>query len=154
MAKKKKMLNTIQYKKKSGSTTLELDLSRFEKQYQDAQYALDNMVMTHMTPYMPHQTGAFIDVTKAQSAALEGTGKVVAAAPPYGRFLYEGKVMVDEVTRSPWARPGAKKVVTDRNLNYDNRHHPEVTDHWFDKAKEKHVDNWVRVVKEIAGGKK
>lgn len=151
---KKKMLNTIHYKKKSGSTTLELDLSRFEKQYQDAQFALDSMVMTGMQPYMPHQTGAFINVTKAQSAALAGSGKVVAAAPPMGRFLYEGKVMVDPETNSPWARPGAKKVVTDRDLNYNDNHNPEVTDHWFDKAKEKHGDNWVKVVKGIAGSGK
>ena len=103
MPKKVKMINKTHYKKKSGSTTLEIDLSRFEKQYQDAQYALDSMVMTSMQPYMPHQTGTFINVTKAQSAALAGSGRVVAAAPPMGRFLYEGKKMVDEKTgRGPF----------------------------------------------------
>ena len=151
---KKKMLNTIHYKKKSGSTTLELDLSRFEKQYQDAQFALDSMVMTDMKPFMPMETGAFYNVTTAKSAALAGSGKVVAAAPPMGRFLYEGKVMVDPETNSPWARPGAKKVVTDKDLNYSKNRNPNATDHWFDKAKEKHGDNWVKVVKGIAGGGK
>lgn len=124
-------------------------MSRFEKQFQDAQYALDSMVMTDMVPYMPHQTGTFINVTKAMSEALAGSGRVVAAAPPMGRFLYEGKVMVDEQTGSPWARPGAKKIVTDRELTYSN---PKATPHWFDTAKEKYCDNWVKVVKNIAGG--
>ena len=64
-------------------------------------------------------------------------------------ILYEGKVMVDEQTGSPWARPGAKKVVTDRDLKYSN---PKATPHWFDTAKENHGESWVREVKKIAGG--
>ena len=150
---KKKMLSKIRYnysKHSNGSDVeLEVNLSRFERQYQKAQYALDSMVMTSMVPYMPHQTGTFINVTKAQSASLAGSGLVVAASPPMGRFLYEGKVMVDPVTNSPWARPGAKKVVTDKDLKYSN---PKATPHWFDTAKEKHGESWVRAVKKIAGG--
>lgn len=150
---KKKMLSKIRYnysKHSNGSDVeLEVNLSRFERQYEKAQYALDSMVMTSMVPYMPHQTGTFINVTKAQSAALAGSGLVVAAAPPMGRFLYEGKLMVDPVTNSPWARPGAKKIVTDKDLKYSN---PKATPHWFDTAKEKHGESWVRAVKKIAGG--
>lgn len=150
---KRKMISKIRYNYskhgKGSDVELEVDLSRFEKQYQKAQYALDSMVMTSMVPYMPHQTGTFINVTKAQSAALAGSGLVVAAAPPMGRFLYEGKLMVDPVTNSPWARPGAKKIVTDKDLKYSN---PKATPHWFDTAKEKHGESWVRAVKKIAGG--
>lgn len=166
MPKRVKMLKKTHYKMKSGNTTLELDLSRFEKQFQDAQYALDSMVMTDMVPYMPHQTGTFINVTKAMSEALAGSGRVVAAAPPMGRFLYEGKKMVDSQTgKGPmkipcgpggefvWRyREGAKLKPTNQPLNYDKNHNPEVTDHWFDTAKEKYCDNWVKVVKNIAGG--
>jgi hypothetical protein len=87
------------------------------------------------------------------SAAIAGSGTVIAAAPPMGRFLYEGKVMVDPETNSPWARPGAKKILTDKNLNYDTSHNPNVTDHWFDIAKKNHGISWVKAVKNIAGGK-
>lgn len=155
---KRKMIAHVRYnyrKEDAGrNATIELDvdLSRFEKQYGKAQYALDGMVMTGMVPYMPHQTGTFINVTKAMSAAIAGSGTVVAAAPPMGRFLYEGKVMVDEQTGSPWARPGAKKIVTEKELDYFKGHHPEVTDHWFDTAKDKHGKSWIRAVKQIAGG--
>lgn len=153
MAKKRKMIAKIKYNYsthgKDSDIELDVDLSRFEKQYGKAQYALDSMIMTSMQPYMPHRTGTFINVTKAMSAAIAGSGTVVAAAPPMGRFLYEGKVMVDEQTGSPWARPGAKKVVTDRDLKYSN---PKATPHWFDTAKENHGDSWVRAVKKIAGG--
>ena len=158
MAKKRKMIAKIKYnyrKEDAGrDTTIELDvdLSRFEKQYGKAQYALDSMVMTSMQPYMPHRTGTFINVTKAMSAAIAGSGTVVAAAPPMGRFLYEGKVMVDPETGSPWARPGAKKIVTDKSLNYDTSHNPNVTDHWFETAKKNHGKSWIKAVKKEAGG--
>ena len=103
----------------------------------DAQFWLDSQIMTDMVPLMPHQTGTFINVTRARSAALAGSGKVVAAAPPMGRFLYEGKVMVDPETGSPWARAGAKKIVTDRSLKYSN---PSAVPHWFEAAKKTHLN--------------
>lgn len=153
MAKKRKMLTKVKfnYSEKGNGKNIEVkvDLSRFEKQYGDAQFALDSAVMKDMTPYMPKRTGTFINVTKAMSAAIAGSGTVIAAAPPMGRFLYEGKVMVDEKTGSPWARAGAKKVVTDRDLKYSN---PKATPHWFDTAKKNHGESWVREVKKIAGG--
>ena len=155
---KKKMIAQVKYhyaKEDAGrNATIELDvdLTRFNKQYGEAQKKLDQMVMTSMQPYMPMRTGTFINVTKAMSTAIAGSGTVIAAAPPFGRFLYEGKVMVDPATNSPWARPGAKKIATNKDLEYDKGAHPKVTDHWFDTAKENHGDSWVRAVKKIAGG--
>lgn len=153
---KRKMISKIRYNYsahgKGQDIELDVDLSRFEKQYEEGQFALDSMVMTSMQPYMPHRTGTFINVTKSMSAAIAGSGTVVAAAPPMGRFLYEGKVMVDPETNSPWARPGAKKIVTDKDLQYDTSNNPKVTDHWFDTAKKNHGKSWVKAVKKIAGG--
>lgn len=150
---KRKMIKQIKWNYKDKGPNYEvnmhIDLDRFEKQYNLAQFALDSAVITSMVPYMPRNTGTFINVTKAMSASLAGTGKVVAAAPPMGRFLYEGKVMVDPVTNSPWARPGAKKIVTEKDLQYSN---PSATPHWFDTAKDKHGKSWVRLIKRKAGG--
>lgn len=130
---------------------IELNLDRLESNFNDAQYALDSAVMTSMEPFMPMDTGHFINVTKAMSAAMAGTGKVVAAAPPQGRFLYKGKVMVGEKSRSAWAKKAEKKVVTKFNLKYSR---PGAKPHWFDEAKKKDGDNWVDLVKETAGGGK
>lgn len=143
---------------KTIRTRVTVDLSRVEQNLSKAQYKLDSVVMADVEPLMPHQTGTFINTTKAMSAAIAGTGKVVAAAPPMGRFLYEGKTMVDELTGSPWARKGAKKVLVSQyggktnarpNLIYSHGR----TSHWFDKAKEQHVNEWVKIAKETAGGK-
>lgn len=132
-----------------GNIRVEISMNRFSEQFNQAQYQLDGMIMTSMVPFMPHVTGTFVNLTRAQSAALQGSGEVVAAAPPMGRFLYEGKVMVDPVTKSPWARKGAKKVVTERPLTYSN---PKATPHWFDAAKEADGEKWIKEVKKIAGG--
>lgn len=146
---KRKMISKTHYNYSKPNLEMRINLSRFEKQFEDAQFVFDSTVMKDMKPYMPHQTGTFINITSAQSASLAGSGTVVAAAAPMGRFLYEGKVMVDPLTGSPWARAGAKKIVTDRDLKYSN---PKATPHWFDTAKENHGKSWVREVKKIAGG--
>ena len=133
---------------------VDVDLSRFDKQFGKAQYVLDSTVMTSMQPYMPHRTGVFINVTKAMSSAIAGSGTVVAGAPPFGRFLYEGKVMVDPETNSPWARKGVKKNKTDKDIDFDKSHNPSVTDHWFETAKRKHIKSWVALTKKVAGSGK
>ena len=132
-----------------GNMRANISLSRFSRQFQEAQFWLDNQVMTDMVPLMPHVTGTFINNTRAESIAMAGTGRVCAAAPLYGRFLYMGKVMVDPETGSPWARAGKRKVVTDHSLNYSN---PSAVPLWFDEAKKQHGSEWVDGVKKRAGG--
>lgn len=132
----------------ADSVSIEVDLKRLENNFNRAQFALDSAIMTSMVPFMPRRDGQFIAVTKGMSAAVAGTGKVIAAAPPYGRFLYEGKVMIGEKSRSPWAKKDEKKVVTGRNLTYSGGGRA----HWFDAAKDADGDDWVKLVKQIAGG--
>ena len=72
-----------------GDMKIKLNMDRFSRQYQEAQYLLDGMVMDSMVPFMPMITGNFINRTRIESASLQGTGFVCAAAAPYGRFLYD-----------------------------------------------------------------
>ena len=134
-----------------GEVHINVSLSRFEKQFQDAQYYLDGQVMNDMVPYMPHRDGTLVNITRLKSASMQGSGWVAAGTGPTARFLYYGKVMVDPVTGSPWARKGAKKVVTDRPLTYSN---PKASQNWFDTAKDKFVDALIIGVMNIYGGGK
>ena len=52
-----------------------ISLERFDDQIQHAQFWLDSQIMTDMVPYMPPETGTFINVTRAKSASLAGTGR-------------------------------------------------------------------------------
>ena len=144
-----------------GNIRVTLNMSRFERQFQLAQYQLDGSVMNSMVPFMPMITGSFINTTRAASSAVQGTGKVYAAYGPQGRFLYEGKTMVDEETGSTWARRGARKVLVSQyggktnareDLVYTKQAHPRAQSHWFDAAKAKDGRKWVKNVKRTAGG--
>lgn len=128
------------------SVDIRVDMDRLENNFNRAQYALDSAIMTSMEPLMPMETGQFIAVTKGMSAAVAGTGQVVAAAPPSGRFLYEGKAMIGRYSKSAWAKKGEKKVLSGGSLTY-TRGGPK----WFDKAKAKDGDNWARIVKKEVG---
>ena len=153
MAKHIEKLNyEFRYKDRTIEGVMKIDLGRFEGQYSHAQYELDSMIMDSMVPYMPMQTSTFINVTRGMSAAIAGSGTVVAAAPPMGRFLYEGEVMVGERTRSAFAAKGEKKVIDGRKLQYSRHAHPDVTDHWFDTAKNNHGEAWISNTKKLAGG--
>lgn len=151
---KSKTFHFPHYQIVQGDIKADIGLERFEKQFQDAQYWLDGQVFQSMIPFMPYRDGNMARVAQIQSASFQGSGKVIAAGPPYGRFLYEGLVMVDPETMSPFARKDANKVVTDRPLHFSKIPHPDATDHWFDAAKEKDGKAWVKGVKRIAGGKK
>lgn len=150
-----------------GDIKLNINMSRFNKQYQRAQYVLDGSVMNSMIPFMPMNDGLFIDVTRAHSASLQGTGVVCAGFRPQGRYLYEGKVMVDSETGNGPAKiltgPGegdyilrfrknAKLVATSRPLKYSKDKHPQATDHWFDPAKKADGKKWIKEAKRVAGG--
>ena len=132
-----------------GDITVDVDMSRVERNLNKAQFALDSAIMTSMEPYMPMDTGQFIAVTKGMSAALAGTGQVVAAAPPTGRFLYEGKVMVGVKSRSAWAKKGERKITIGKNLRYSRG---GAQANWFEKAKSEDLDSWVNLVQNIVGG--
>lgn len=145
-----------------GDIQLKLDMSRFSKQFQEAQYGLDGNVMNSMVPLMPRLNGTFIQTTRAASAAIQGSGMVYAALGPQGRYLYEGKVMVDSETgKGPRKIPtgpgeyvlrfrkGAKLKVTSRPLRYSSL---DATDHWFDAAKKKDGKQWIKEAKKTAGG--
>lgn len=128
---------------------LDIDTDKLKEKGAKAQYWLDSQIMTDMMPLMPMDTGSFINATLAQSQALAGSGIVIAGIGPMGRFLYGGLVMVDPDTGSPFARPGVKKVLTDRPLQFARA---SAVDHWFDVAKESHLSEWVKGVAKFYGG--
>lgn len=128
----------------SADFRCEIGLDRFSKQFARAQEWLGDRVLEDCKAVMPLLTGSL-----QQRSHTENSGRQVIFPGPYGRFQYGGKVMVDPVTGSPWARKGAKKVLTDKPLQYSN---PQATDHWFDTAKARNGEYWIDGVKKIAGG--
>lgn len=142
-----------------GNVKIDLDLAKYNERLKSAQYALDSQIMNDMVPYMPHVTGNFVQRTRAESAALAGTGKVCAAVKPFGRYLYYGKVMVNEETgkgplkiqNDPGSfilryKKGTTLVETDRPLKYTN---PNTEPEWFEVTKKKNMKDWISLAQNV-----
>lgn len=94
-------------------------------------------------PYTPFATGV-----------LEGSGRVIdndtaiEYNTPYAQYHWYGKLMVDAVTGSSWARPGTQKVLTDKNMNY--RGGPLRGPRWVNRAYENNKDELIKQVEKVA----
>jgi len=106
-----------------------------------AGHIVAQQVRKDTSPYVPFLTGNFDRSTRV-------IGNAVIYPGPFARFLYYGKVMIDPDTGSPWARKGATKVLTDRDLVFTDQHHPDAQSFWFEASKTQNLDKWLRVAKE------
>lgn len=106
-----------------------------------AEHVVAQQVRKDTMPYVPALTGSLSQRTRVKDGTVIYPG-------PYARFLYYGKLMVDPETGSPWARKGAKKVLTDRNLVFNTAVHGQAQSHWFEASKAQNLEKWVRVAQE------
>lgn len=89
-------------------------------------------------PFVPALTLSLANRTKVE-------GNTIVYPDPYARYLYYGKLMVDPDTGSPWASEGATKVLTDRNLVFNQTVHPQAQSHWFEASKAQNLEKWVEL---------
>lgn len=128
-----------------SNVLVKLDLTVFEGKFEEAQEWLGWRVLQDCQAKMPRRTGNL-----QQRSHVEDGGRKVVFPGPTSRFLYGGLVMVDPVTRSPWARRGVKKVVTDRKLTYSD---PAARAKWFEEAKAENRDAWIAGVNDRVKGR-
>ncbi len=138
------------YRFDRDGVTIHVSMGRVNANLHRAQIWLEQQIMNDMLPFIPMRTGDFQQRTRALNTIMLGSGQVFAAAPPFGRFLYGGKLMVDPVTGSPWARKGAKKVLTDGNLTFSR---PGATARWFEPVKAAQLPRWKAGAAKIINGR-
>lgn len=118
------------------------------------QMAIDSEVIRLMKPYTPHRNGV---LERELNFSGVGTGMITQHGP-YARYQYYGKVMVDPKTKAAgfltpdgWrSRKGVKKVLTDRDLTYQDA--PMRGAYWFERMKNDHKDDILRAAAAAAGG--
>ena len=103
-----------------------------------AEHVLAVQIEKDTQPFVPALTGSLSTRTRV-------VGNEVIYPGPYARFLYYGKVMVDQNTGSTWAPKGGTKVVTDRNLVFTKTMHPQAQAFWCEASKAQNIDKWARV---------
>ena len=88
-------------------------------------------------PFVPMLTGSLRARTRV-------TGNEIIYPGPYARYLYYGKLYVDPLTKSSFARKGATKVpaVPEKDLIF---HRPGTCSHWFEASKAQNIEKWLRV---------
>lgn len=103
-----------------------------------AEHAVAVQAAKDTEPYVPMLTGSLKNRTQVKDNLIIYPG-------PYARYLYYGKLMVDPETGSAWAKKGASKVVTDKNLVFTQTVHPDAQSHWFEASKAENLEAWKRV---------
>lgn len=102
-----------------------------------AEHVLAVQVAKDTTPFVPMLTGSLRTRTRV-------TGNTVVYPGPYARYLYYGKLYVDPLTGSSYARKGVTKVpaVPEKNLIF---HRTGTCSHWFEASKAQNMEKWMRV---------
>jgi len=109
-----------------------------DKMSAKAEHAVAVQIMKDTSPFVPALTGDLDRRTYVD-------GDTVVYPGPAARMLYNGKLMVDPNTGSPFAPKGGTKVLTDKNLIFNKIMHPQAQSHWFEASKAQNKEKWIRV---------
>ncbi len=102
-----------------------------------AEHVLAVQVMKDTAPFVPMRNGSLRARTRVD-------GNLIIYEGPYARYLYYGKLYVDPLTGSPFAREGVTKIkaVPEKDLKF---WHPGTRSHWFEASKAQNLQKWLRV---------
>lgn len=103
-----------------------------------AAYAVAVQIESDTEPFVPARTKSTVNRTQVIDSFVIYYG-------PNSRMLYNGKLMIDPNTGSAWARKGATKVVTGKDLNISTAVHSQAQSHWFEASKAQNMKKWERV---------
>lgn len=91
---------------------------------------IDSECIRLMAPYTPSLTGSLEG--SATLGTKIGSGEIRQNIP-YARYQYYGKLMVSSTTGSAWASQGESKVLTDKDLKYNQSRSPMAGKLWFER---------------------
>ena len=92
--------------------------------------------MKDTAPFVPMRSGSLRARTRID-------GNLIIYEGPYARYLYYGKLYVDPLTGSPFARKNVTKIpaVPERDLKFWR---PGTCSHWFEASKAQNLQKWLR----------
>lgn len=130
----------MRYDKTVGCVDIHIDTSRIDNNIRNAQKALNMQVVADCDEYIPMQQGALRGSVNYPDGIYGGE---IAWNTPYAHYQYMGELYLTEDGRS-FAFRGERKYPTGLPLQ---QHHPGTADHWFDRAKQVHCEQWIDLVK-------
>lgn len=124
-----------------GCIDIHIDTNRIDENLKRAQDLLDQQVQGDMLEYTPMQQGYLRDHTNIVEPGL------IEVDAPYAHYQYMGELYLTEDGRS-YAHKGEKKYPTGLPLQQS---HPGTSDHWFERAKQAHGQQWIDLVRREVG---
>ena len=134
----------MKYDKTVGCVDIHIDTSRIDNNIRNAQKALNMQVIADCDEYIPMQQGALRGSVNYPDGIYGGE---IAWNTPYAHYQYMGELYLTEDGRS-FAFRGERKYPTGLPLQ---QHHPGTADHWFERAKQAHCEQWIDLVKREVG---
>lgn len=134
-----------------GNVDINIDTKRIDRNIKEAQKLLNMQIVADCDPLIPFQQGALRNSVNYPHGIYGGE---IEYNTPYAHYQYEGEVYGPNIpikdaegNITGWYSP-PKKNPTGRPLTY---HTAGTGDHWFEKAKEQHKQDWIDLVKRTAG---
>lgn len=134
-----------------GSVDIQIDTDRLDRNVREVQKLLNMQIVADCDPLIPFRQGALRNSVQYPEGVYGGE---VAWNTPYAHYQYIGEIygpnipVYDGAGNLTGYFSPPKKKPTGRPLQY---HTGGTTDHWFDRAKEKHGAEWIRLVRETIG---
>ena len=113
-------------------------MKKLQKAGPRAAHTVAVQIESDTEPFVPARTKSLANRTQVVNSLVIYPG-------PESRMLYNGKLMIDPNTGSAWARKGATKVVTGKDLNISTAVHSQAQSHWLEASKAQHMEKWERV---------
>lgn len=134
-----------------GSVDIKIDTKRIDKNLKDAQRLLNMQIVADCDTLIPFQQGALRNSVNYPQGVY---GTEIEWNTPYAHLQYTGivygpniPIKDSEGNITGWYSP-PKKNPTGRPLTY---HTAGTGDHWFEKAKDHHKQEWIDLVKRTVG---
>lgn len=136
-----------------GSVRIKFDTKRIDWNVKKAQELLNMQIVADSEPYVPFRQGALRSSVRFPQGV---DGGEIEYNTPYAHYLYQGEVYGPNIpikdaqgNITGWMSPPSKSP-TGRRIQY---HAPSTSDHWFEKAKSEHLNDWIDLVKRTVGEK-
>lgn len=113
-------------------------MKRLEEAGTVAGHAVARQIAKDTEPFVPALTKSLVDRTQV-------VGSKIIYPGPSARMLHKGKLMIDPNTGSAWAKKGATKIVTGKDLKFNHSVHSQAQAHWEEASKAQNMDKWERV---------
>lgn len=125
-----------------------INTDKFHANVREAQKRLNMQVVADCEPLVPFRQGALRGSVRYPDSIYGGA---IEYNTPYARYQYYGTVYKPNIPIKDdagnivgWFSP-PHKTPSSQRIVY---HTPGTTDHWFETAKEQHLQDWINLVKQ------